>query len=69
VPLAPAAREIVATVKHNGEYVFTTNSKTPITGWSRLKPKLDRLMGNGIEPWRIHDLRRTGLNEASQPEV
>ncbi|MCK9549764.1 site-specific integrase [Aquamicrobium sp.] len=56
--------------------VFTTTGKTPVSGFSKAKKKLDELMlkklrdraeqrGEDPEeimlaPWRLHDLRRTG---------
>ena len=39
------------------DFVFTTNGKTPISGWSPAKKRLDTLAS--IKPWRLHDLRRT----------
>lgn len=44
--------------------VFTTTGSTPASGHSRAKQRLDRLMsellhGTDLEPWRVHDLRRT----------
>jgi integrase len=60
VPLAPAAREIIRAVRRSSDtYVFTTNGRTPISGWSKLKPRLDALMN--VAPWRVHDLRRTAI--------
>lgn len=44
-------------------YVFTTNGRSPISGWSKTKEKLDKYMGEELgEPvadWRLHDLRRS----------
>jgi integrase len=44
-------------------YVFTTNGKTQVSGFSKIKNRLDAKMGHFLEtdltPWRIHDLRRT----------
>ena len=57
VPLAPLAREILATMAGDGELVFTTTGRSPISGWSRIKTSLDGAMR--IPPWRLHDLRRT----------
>jgi len=37
--------------------VFTTNGKTPVSGWSRAKDRLDKIAK--IDAWRLHDLRRT----------
>lgn len=45
--------------------VFSTNSKTAPSGFSKAKRRLDECMGLGLPqeypraPWRIHDLRRT----------
>jgi len=68
VPLPPLARELIASVAEEGELVFTTNGKTPVSGWSKLKKRLDEAMK--IPPWRLHDLRRTfvtGLIELGIP--
>ena len=47
-------------------FVFTTNARTPVSGFSKAKPALDRaiaeLAGEGASPipgWVLHDLRRT----------
>lgn len=56
-------------------FVFTSNGRTPISGFTKGKDRLDREMlalarkeasGRGedpdrvtIAPWRVHDLRRT----------
>jgi integrase len=60
VPLSPLAREILAAVQRfpNSDLVFTTTGTTPVSGWSRMKNRLDRLMGP-VPDWRLHDLRRT----------
>jgi integrase len=45
-------------------WVFTSNGKTPFSGWSQSKRRLDERCG--VADWRIHDLRRTlvtGMNE------
>ena len=43
--------------------VFTTTGRTPISGYSRMKRRLDELIrlasGQMLAPWRLHDLRRT----------
>lgn len=38
-------------------FVFSVDGKHPISGWSRAKAEIDALAQ--IEPWRIHDLRRS----------
>jgi integrase len=69
VPLPPAAQEIIAGVRRiagKPGYVFTTNGRTPVSGFSVAKKRLDREMaalakrdGAELKPWRLHDLRRT----------
>ena len=59
VPLSPLAQSIIAGVtKIEGDFVFTTTGRTSVSGFSRVKARLDVLMG-AVPPWRIHDLRRT----------
>jgi integrase len=61
VPLALMACEILAGVPRidGCDFVFSTNGKTPISGWSKAKARLDAAMG--VAPWRLHDLRRTAV--------
>ena len=68
VPLAPLAREILANVAGEGALVFTTTGDTVISGWSKVKCRIDDAMLDAarkendevtIPPWRLHDLRRT----------
>jgi integrase len=80
VPLPPLAREIIGgvrTIAGKPGYIFTTTGTTPVSGFSRVKTRLDKLMlkfareeaaaaGRGsaevtIPPWRLHDLRRTAV--------
>jgi integrase len=47
-----------------GEYVFTTNGATSVSGFSRGKARLDAALkalddGAVIEPWTLHDIRRS----------
>ena len=59
VHLSPAAITILTGIsKHHGSpYVFTTTGITPISGFSKIKGKLD--LASGVSGWTIHDLRRT----------
>lgn len=47
---------------HQG-FVFSTNGRTPVSGYSRAKARLDRILSCrtpiAILPWRLHDFRRT----------
>jgi integrase len=60
VPLAPLAREYIA---DHGDFIFTTTGRTPVSGWSKVKNRLDTAMRAAakaaVPPWRVHDLRRT----------
>jgi integrase len=74
VPLAPLARDILATVKPiacEAGLMFTTTGRSPVSGWSKIKRRLDASMK--CSPWRLHDLRRsfvTGLAELGiRPDV
>lgn len=45
-------------------YVFTTTGKTPVSGYSRAKGRIDKLVtkaneGVPLDDWTLHDLRRT----------
>jgi integrase len=59
VPLSETARTIIAQVPRVAGcgFVFTTDGRSHVSGWSKTKARLDAEMG--IAPWRIHDLRRT----------
>ena len=64
IPLsAPALAVIEGLHRMPGDLVFTTTGKTPISGWSKAKYKLDetvaQLNGSPLKPWHVHDFRRT----------
>jgi integrase len=65
VPLPALALSIINSVPAVGgsALIFTTNGKTPISGFSKSKMALDaemaKIAGKPIKPWKIHDLRRT----------
>jgi integrase len=63
VPLSKQAQAILdrLTPTPLSPFVFTTNNKTPISGFSKAKAQLDKSVT--IAPWRIHDLRRTVATE------
>ena len=59
VPLSGMALDLLEDTPRIGEsgLVFTTNDKTPISGFSKAKAKLDKL--SGVTDWRYHDCRAT----------
>ena len=65
IPMTPLVIDILKSVPRNGEYVFSTTGKTPVSGFSKVKPRYDKLMNDDVgqlPPWRIHDLRRTAAS-------
>lgn len=71
VPLSDSALIVLDSVPRisgPADYVFTTDGEHPISGFSRMKNRIDKLMeeiaskerpGADIPEWRLHDLRRT----------
>jgi hypothetical protein len=66
VPLSPLVRELIASVKAKPDspFIFTTTGATPLSGWSRMKGRLDPALAVAreegraiIPPWTLHDLR------------
>jgi integrase len=57
LPLPPLARELIAGVGTDDDLVFTTDGLHPVSGWSKIKGRLDA--ATQIPKWRFHDVRRT----------
>jgi integrase len=81
VHLSPSARQILRQLPHHEghDLVFSTTGKTPISGFSRAKKALDATIimmrhgdgGSGktspaVVPWRLHDIRRTGVSSLAR---
>lgn len=62
VPLSTHALDILNHIPKftNSDFVFTTTGTTPISGFGRVKTRLDIAMRTC--DWRIHDLRRTAAS-------
>jgi integrase len=56
IPLSAMAQDIIN--HRGGGFLFTVNGKTPVSGFSKIKRRLDDMMQTRM-PWRLHDLRRT----------
>lgn len=76
VPLSPMAAGILEGLpRFKGQYVFTTTGgERPISGFSAAKRRIDKLVaatevGNSMEPWVVHDLRRTTRTGLSRLRV
>jgi integrase len=61
IPLPQIAVEILKSLpRFTGPYVFTTTGGArPISGFSKMKLRIDAAMKETIAPWRFHDARRT----------
>lgn len=72
IPLSAPARAILDGLPEIGRYLFTTTGRTPVSGFTRAKERIDKLMTEAanmdlpkgsdpvtIPPFTIHDLRRT----------
>lgn len=59
VPLAPAVVAILAAIPRHGTsgYVFTTNGRTPISGFGKIAAVVAEEAE--VTGWRLHDFRRT----------
>jgi len=62
VPLSQAAVRELETLPRIGDLVFSTDGEKPVNGFGKAKNKLDTFiaaLGNAVEGWRFHDLRRS----------
>ncbi|MDJ0613986.1 MAG: integrase arm-type DNA-binding domain-containing protein [Rhizobiaceae bacterium] len=68
IPLSSQAIDVFNEIpmfgKRKSSPVFTTNQVTPVSGFSKVKARMDNriselLSDDELQPWRIHDVRRT----------
>ena len=57
VPLSNTAVDLLAGLKRQGEFIFSTDGAVPFSGFSKAKSALDKECK--VNAWRLHDLRRT----------
>lgn len=63
VPLSPPALAILEALPRCGEYAFSgSDGRAPLSGFSRAKRRLDRMLPPDMPAWTIHDLRRTAAS-------
>lgn len=71
VPLSERAVAVLESLpRQSSGLVFSTNNKTSVSGFSKAKRKCDEQIksqrakteGSPMQPWRIHDLRRTAAS-------
>lgn len=66
------AKNRAANKDYPPDILFTTTGKTAVSGVSRAKERLDKLLGDDVSPWRLHDLRTafsTAMADAGVPEA
>jgi integrase len=67
VPLSPTVCRLLSTLPRVGDLVFTTTGDTPMSGFGKVKARLDARIDalrnaenlKPMAPWTLHDLRRT----------
>jgi integrase len=62
VPLSPDAVTILKATPRLGAYVWTTDGRTYLSGYTHVKARLDGLLkaqGAMLKAWRLHDIRRS----------
>ena len=72
LPVPSTALAVIAKVpvigRHKDDgFVFTTDGKRPLSGFSKFKREFDK--ASGITGWTIHDLRRTARSLMSRAGV
>jgi integrase len=69
IPLSDAARAVLARIPRIGDsdFVFSTDGKSPISGFSKFKRAFD--LASGVSGWTLHDLRRTARSLMSRAGV
>ena len=67
-PLSAAAQAVLATLPQVGKhYIFTTDGRAPLSGFSKFKQDFDEQCG--VTGWTLHDLRRTARTLMSRAKV
>ena len=50
-------KDVLKNYNMDSDFVFTTNLKNAVSGFSKAKNELDKI--TGMQDWTLHDLRRT----------
>jgi integrase len=66
-PLSRQGVELLKNCPQSGPYVFSTNGKTPVSGFGKFEKRLYLLSGNnGDNTWHVHDFRRSFASTAAR---
>jgi integrase len=58
IALPPAALTIIRAAPHTSDLLFGTRSAS-FSSWAHGRQALDQRLGGAVQPWRLHDIRRT----------
>src|SRR5208337_857586 len=65
-PLGDEAASRLMKQSAEEDFVFSTTGRTSLSGFSKIKARIDvrmqQILGDKFQPWRIHDLRRTAAS-------
>jgi integrase len=59
IPLSAPARALLTDLPRVSEFAFTTTGTAPVSGFARVKRRLDQAITPPLAPWVLHDLRRS----------
>ena len=68
----PALQTLLSVKKTEHNLIFTTTGTTPVSGISKMKKRLDVILGDEFKPWRLSDFRTamaTALAETGVAET
>jgi integrase len=69
VPLSAPMVDLLKGLPRLGDYAFTTDGESHISGYAKGKSRLDAFLvagGDPLEPWTLHDLRRTASSHMAR---
>src|SRR5262249_46564837 len=67
IPCCEMALAVLAQLPKRGPFVFSTDGRTPVSGFSKAKREFDKACG--CSGWTLHDLRRTARSLMSRAGV
>ena len=71
VPLTDTMLDVLQNIPRfmNSDFVFTTNGTSPVSGFGKVKKRIDSATAPITEPWILHDLRRTMATNLAELRV
>ena len=69
VPLSATVAAVLKSIPRLGDFAFTTDGETHISGFAKGKARLDAFVaaaGEPLVPWTLHDLRRTASSHMAR---